>query len=207
MPDLYLIAGPNGAGKSTYSETILSSHSPGLIAFDGDLEYKKALKLTPESLEYKDRKELAHAEMSTLYNTLKREALDMKKDFAYETNFFESFAMEVPKEFQRNGYKIHLYYIGLESIEKSVERVATRVKKQGHNIPLLEINFRYNGGLMNLMNQYHKFDTCTISSNSTGIEKLACYEKGILKSLEKKDFPEWFKKLELPMKVKKGITI
>lgn len=43
--------------------------------------------------------------------------------------------MRTIKLAQDNGYYIRMYYIGLGSVEESIERIANRHRKGGHTIP------------------------------------------------------------------------
>jgi len=52
------------------------------------------------------------------------------------------------------GYKVTLLYIWLDSPETAVRRVADRVAKGGHDIPIDVIKRRYYRGLSNLINLY-----------------------------------------------------
>lgn len=44
---------------------------------------------------------------------------------------------------QDSGYYIRMYYIGLGSVEESIERIANRHRKGGHTIPEEDVRRRY----------------------------------------------------------------
>lgn len=51
--------------------------------------------------------------------------------------------MRTIKLAQDNGYYIRMYYIGLGSVEESIERIANRHRKGGHTIPEEDVRRRY----------------------------------------------------------------
>ena len=68
---------------------------------------------------------------------------------------------------RKQGYKITLLYFWLSSPKLAEQRVAERVSKGGHNIPLDVIHTRYDRGIYNLFNIYMPIvDSWIIADNS-----------------------------------------
>lgn len=70
---------------------------------------------------------MAFAELENQVN----QAISKKGNFCYETNF-NSTPLHWPQHFKNNGYKLHLIYLCLDSIEEAKRRVAIRVQNGGH---------------------------------------------------------------------------
>jgi predicted ABC-type ATPase len=58
------------------------------------------------------------------------------------------------KKAQQAGYEVNLLYFWLNSPQTAADRVARRVSKGGHNIPIEVIERRYYRGIKNLLNLY-----------------------------------------------------
>lgn len=128
-----IIAGPNGAGKSK-----LGPFYSSVKAFDGD---QLAMKLRKE---HPDRKDswLEGTVISTLMKE-KDEAILLKKNYAFETNFSSDLPVNLIKDFKNANYKICLIYFGLSHIIDSSTRVDQRHILGGHNVnqDVIEYNF------------------------------------------------------------------
>ena len=78
------------------------------------------------------------------------ELLDQNKSLTIETTLAtRSYARLIQKAHQK-GYNVILLYFWLNSPELAIERVATRVRNGGHNIPADIIRRRYNKSICNL---------------------------------------------------------
>ena len=161
-PEFVVIAGPNGAGKSRLCPFYIRSTS-----FDGD---KLAMQLRKE---YPDWPEhwISGTVASELENQ-KNEALALKKDFAFETNFSNEMVVEMVREFKKAGFKVSLYYFGLYSEDESVSRVIHRVQTGGHNVTDEVIRFNFNEGLKNTKQHLHLFENLAFIDGSSDFGKI-----------------------------------
>ena len=75
-----------------------------------------------------------------------------KKDitFTIETVMSHESKLDFMRAARDHGFRIYLYYISTSSPEINVGRVATRVKKGGHNVPEEKTRSRYERSLSNL---------------------------------------------------------
>ena len=142
-PEFAVIAGPNGAGKSK-----LSSYYIHCDSFDGDL---LALNLRKEHPEWQE-----HWISGTVAGELQRQkdnAISLRKDFAFETNFSNDLILNMIEEFKEAGYKISLFYFGLGSLEECTLRVMQRKMFGGHDVSneIIEYNF-YEGQIFHSNN-------------------------------------------------------
>jgi len=72
------------------------------------------------------------------------------------------------KNAQQRNYEVILLFLTLGSVELAIQRVSTRVKEGGHNIPIEVIERRYKNGLQNLFNIYIPIvDNWLIVNNSS----------------------------------------
>jgi len=126
----------------------------------------------------------------------------MKKlNYAYETNFRSDNPMSTALEFQKNGYEIHLIFMGLNSLEESIERVAHRVRTGGHKVSEESIKYNFEHDFKNLYKHYFQFDSVTLFDNSV-VEKgnsqapreLLFISEGDV-YISQENLPEWAQKL------------
>lgn len=161
-PEFVVIAGPNGAGKSRLCPFYIRSTS-----FDGD---KLALQLCKEHPDWPE-----HWVSGTVASELekqKNEALTLKKDFAFETNFSSAMVLNMIQEFREANFKVSLYYFGLYSEDESVSRVIHRVQTGGHNVTDEVIRFNFNEGLKNAKQHLHLFENLTFIDGSSDFGKI-----------------------------------
>ncbi len=90
------------------------------------------------------------------------------------------------------GYKIEMYYVGVNTVELAKKRVKQRVQKGGHGIPDTDIERRYKESIHNITKAITVCDVVEIFDNSEAFIRIARYESGknIFKS---QTLPEWFK--------------
>lgn len=155
---LYIISGPNGAGKTTASYSVLPKilHCKEFVNAD---EIARGLSpFNPESVAI---------EAGRLMLNRIKELLYRNESFSIETTLAtRSYYRLIEKAHQQN-YEVTLLYFWLKSPEQARERVAERVRKGGHNIPINIIERRYSEGIDNLFNIYMPIvDTWILVDNS-----------------------------------------
>ena len=145
MPKLYIIAGCNGAGKTTASYTVLPEML-GCKEFVNADEIAKGLSpFNPESVAI---------EAGRLMLQRMDDLLSEGSDFAFETTWSTRSYVKCIERAQAKGYFVTLLYFWLPTPEQAIERVATRVREGGHNIPSDVIRRRYANGIKNLTALY-----------------------------------------------------
>ncbi|MDR3680163.1 MAG: hypothetical protein P4L41_09370 [Flavipsychrobacter sp.] len=118
-------------------------------------------------------------------------AIQNRNDFCYETNF-NSTPLFWPQRFKEKGYKLHLIYFCLDSIEEAKRRVNIRVQNGGHFVPENEITKRYFEGFTNLNAHFHYFDFVDVYDTSTYIgdpKYLLSIEDGVV--VTKGELPQY----------------
>lgn len=145
MPKLYIIAGCNGAGKTTASYAVLPEML-GCKEFVNADEIAKGLSpFNPESVAI---------EAGRLMLQRMDDLLSEGSDFAFETTLSTRSYVKFIERAQAKGYFVMLLYFWLPTPEQAIERVATRVREGGHNIPSDVIRRRYANGIKNLTALY-----------------------------------------------------
>ena len=116
-------------------------------------------------------------------------------DFAFETTLATRSYVRFIERAHAKGYFVTLLYFWLPTPEQAIERVATRVREGGHNIPSDIIRRRYAGGMKNLTTLYTPIcDLWMIYDNSSadGIHKIAWGIKDKIKDIVN---PLYYKKI------------
>jgi predicted ABC-type ATPase len=126
-PRLFIIAGPNGSGKSLFSKVLTGVE---INVFDGDKHMSSLIMQFPEI----GSEALWSYIDANIFMTEKLNAINSGSDYAFETNFSASDPMSSARQFKKAGYEVHLIFMGLNSIEESIQRVEQRVQLGGHKV-------------------------------------------------------------------------
>lgn len=147
-PEFIIVAGPNGAGKSR-----LGPFYSKVKAFDGDW---LAMKIRKEHPDWKPSW-IDGTVMGTLMKETD-EAINLRRDYAFETNFSSELPLLLIENFKKANYKISLVYFGLPSIMDSIQRVEQRQIMGGHDVSLDVIEYNFKEGVKKLCEALHLFD-------------------------------------------------
>ncbi|MCA0365253.1 MAG: zeta toxin family protein [Bacteroidetes bacterium] len=162
--NLFIIAGCNGAGKTTASFSILPEILQCKEFVNADEIAKGLSPFQPENVAIEAGKIMLERINELFYQNI---------SFAFETTLSSKIYKNKILEALKNGYSITLIFFWLNSIELAKQRVKTRVKEGGHNIPEATIERRYINGLKNLFNIYLPIiERVLIFDNSYGNSEL-----------------------------------
>lgn len=145
MPNLYIIAGCNGAGKTTASFTIL----PEILNCK---EFVNADEIARGVSPFQPEKVALEAGRIMLHRI--DDLLSENENFAFETTLATKSFVHLINKAKNKGYKITLLFFWLENVELAIDRVKTRVREGGHNIPQDVIIRRYLRGVQNFFSLY-----------------------------------------------------
>lgn len=170
MRKLYIIAGCNGAGKTTASYTVLPEML-GCREFVNADEIARGLSpFNPASV---------GIEAGRLMLRRMDDLLAEGADFAFETTLATRTYVNFIDRAHARGYFVMLLFFWLPTPQLAVERVATRVRGGGHDIPADVIHRRYTNGIRNLWSLYVPHcDLWTIYDNSSADEKIKIIASG-----------------------------
>jgi len=168
--NLYIIAGCNGAGKTTASYTILPEIIECKEFVNADEIAKGLSPFQPEKVAFESGR--------IMINRI-NELLKENESFAFETTLSTRSYRNKIIQAKKQGYTITLLFFWLNNIELAKERVKTRVKEGGHNIPENVIERRYFKGIFNLFDIYLPIiDGALIFDNSFGKHELIAHKMG-----------------------------
>ena len=175
-----MLAGSNGAGKTTFYESFLKDKSLPFINPDN---LAKEFKLDPY-------------EAARMASDIREQMVSQSMSFISETVFSDPVGDKV--SFLENaadaGYQVSLIFIGIESVDLSKERVASRVRAGGHNIPAEKLQQRYSRTLRNLSLAIATLPRVILFDNSqfdSPFHFVAEYKNGKCHKKGKEPKPNW----------------
>ena len=83
-----------------------------------------------------------------------KELLKKGETFAFETTLSSKYFVKFIKNAKEKNYEVILLFLMLNTVKLAIQRVETRVKEGGHNIPTEVIKRRYNSGMKNFFKRY-----------------------------------------------------
>jgi predicted ABC-type ATPase len=159
-PTVYIIGGCNGAGKTTASFTVLPDLLNCYEFVNADEIAKGLSPFRPESVAIEAGRLMLHRI---------DELMNQRVDFAFETTLAASLHTRTITKAQALGYRVHLLFFWLESVELAQQRVQSRVNEGGHSIHVDVVNRRYKRGIVNLFQKYwSRMDRAWIIDGSKG---------------------------------------
>lgn len=172
MSRLDLVVGPNGSGKSTFVQEILAPQRPGTHFVNADLIAAERWPTDPESYAY-DAASIAEATRSALI----REG----KGFIAETVFSHPSKVDLVDDALTAGYFVALHVLMVPE-DLAVARVAYRIDRGGHSVPIHKIRERFQRLWANVVRAAEKASSATFWDNSTldGPILVAEIQKGTL---------------------------
>ena len=183
MKKYVIYAGINGSGKSTLYHTVDSkdlkrvNSDEFLVASGGDWHnVSQSLSAMRESVR------------------LVKSYLKDGISFCQETTLTGNFTMKNIEYAKRQHYSVIVHYVGLESVDLAVERVALRVAKGGHGIPEADIRRRYTATLENLRRVVEMCDSVSVYDNTTAFRRIAIFQDGKIISRNDKGV-DWFARI------------
>lgn len=158
-PRITVLAGTNGAGKSSIAGELL--RQKGGAYFNPD-EVTKSILDEHEGMPLKDANSLAWKQGKRLLE----EAIRDGKDYTFETTLGGATITRLLLQASASGHDVRIWYAGLDSAERHVERVRRRVERGGHDIPEERIRARYDGSRENLAKLIPSLASLSVYDNS-----------------------------------------
>jgi predicted ABC-type ATPase len=159
IPCIYVLAGTNGAGKSSIGGAMF--RLSGAEYLNPDEATTRILSANPAIT----REEANRAAWNEGKRLLER-AIDERRDFAFETTLGGRTIAALLGKALSAGIEVRVWYVGLESPELHIERVRSRVKKGGHDIPETKIRERYVRSRWNLIQLLPELTEVIVYDNS-----------------------------------------
>jgi predicted ABC-type ATPase len=185
MPELTIVAGANGSGKSTLTK--LSSINIPLI--DPDAIAREIAPNNPES---------AATAAGRKAIELARSYIQSDCSFIVETTLAGNTYLNLMREVKGLGWLVRLIYIGINQPTTNIQRVHSRVKLGGHDVPREDILRRYDRSLANLNKAAKIVDELILYDNSTSVgHQLLATIEGDRTVAYVPELPSWVAKANL----------
>jgi predicted ABC-type ATPase len=156
---IYVLAGVNGAGKSSIGGAAF--RESGAEYYNPD-EVARELMATRLGMTLAE----ANADAWQIGRTLLERAIRERLNFAFETTLGGNTIPRLLGEAAKSGIEILIWYVGLESPQLHIKRVAARVRRGGHAIPDEMIRRRYDQSRLNLVQLLPSLTALRIYDNS-----------------------------------------
>lgn len=141
---IYVIAGVNGAGKSSIGGAAFRSF--GGEYYNPDEAARQLIAADP-GLDPTEANVAAWRQGAGLL----RQAIAERLDFAFETTLGGNTVPRLLAEAAAQGIGVYVWYAGLSGPELHLQRVRSRVRHGGHNVPEDAIRRRYERSRLNLI--------------------------------------------------------
>jgi predicted ABC-type ATPase len=170
-PNFTIIAGPNGAGKSTNRHIFVPISTP---IFNGDLVLADLIKKYPSIEPLR-----LHGGVAKALEDRRNEALALKKNFAFESNYSSDMATEITQQFKNADYHTTLVYFGLNSLKVSATRVRERIVLGGHDVTPETMQYNFEESIKRVNKDLILYDTIIfVDTQKQNARIIALIQKG-----------------------------
>lgn len=190
-PVLIVIAGPNGSGKTSVTSKILHHEwmenavyiNPDLVAQErfGDWNSPDAIR------------------KAVVYCQEWRElCLTERKSLIFETVLSADDKIDYIERAKEAGFFVRLFFVCTESPTINAARIAQRVIKGGHDVPITKIISRYQKSILNCKYIASKVDRTYLYDNSIDNAEqkiLVRLSDGLIAKRYVEKLPEWAKQI------------
>lgn len=186
-PELIIIAGPNGSGKTSITQKFLHHEwaegttyiNPDQVAKDifGDWNDSEAV-----------------LKSANYCAGLREKCLAEKRSFVFETVFSAQDKIDFVIRAKLAGFFIRIFFISTSDPAINASRIAKRVMKGGHDVPISKIISRYNKSIQNCKTIAPIVDRLYLYDNSIDGEDarpLFRFSEGIIVKQYSDNIPEW----------------
>lgn len=175
-----IIGGVNGTGKSSLTGSLKAERTDLGIVIDPD-------KITADmgGDEYEGGKKAVE---------LIERFMAGGVTFTQESTLSGGYPKRLAKRAKESGYYVRLYYVGLDSVEDSRQRIHNRVARGGHNIPAKDVERRFSTRFADVFKILPYCDEAKFFDNNNGFVLVAEYRNGELLPIG--DFrPQWLREM------------
>ena len=169
MKTYTIIGGVNGVGKSSFTGVLKERSTDLGIIVDVD-------KITAE---------LGGNALTGGKAALRKinECIDKGVSFTQETTLSGHRTEATAKQVKELGYRVRLFYVGLDTAAESLARIQNRVRRGGHDIPVDDVERRFEGRWEAVAKVLPYCDEAEFYDNDNGFVKVAEYRNGELRSV------------------------
>lgn len=186
-PELIIIAGPNGSGKTSVTKRFLHHEwAEGTIYINPD-EVANEMFGDWNSLE-------AVLSAAKFCEEWRERCLSERKSFVFETVMSAIDKVDFIAKAKKYGFFIRLFFISTENPKINASRIADRVMKGGHDVPIPKIISRYYKSIENCKTVSSIVDRLYVYDNSVDGEEAKLQFRlvdGKMGKMYVADLPEW----------------
>ena len=183
-PRAILFAGVNGAGKTSLFQVMSLTEPLGeRISIDDIVKEKGSWQ--DYLLQIKSAKQ-AISEM--------QKCIKNRVSFHHETTLPGTIIYKQLERSRAAGYRIILYYVGIDGYQTAIERVHRRVERGGHGIDDRAIIQRYNNMTANLRRILPLCDEAYFYDNTVRFRQIAIHRNGEILD-EDPILPNWYQSI------------
>lgn len=175
MKTYTIIAGVNGVGKSSLTGVLRQSDSKLGRIIDVD----KIAASNGNNNVLAGRRAIGYI----------KDCLTKGICFTQETTLSGHLTAQTAKQAREASYFVRMFYIGLDSADESILRIANRVRKGGHDIPQEDVIRRYATRAKSLADVLPFCDEATFFTNDNGFVEVGVYRNGEIICTQ--DAPQW----------------
>ena len=110
-----------------------------------------------------------------------RECISKGVSFTQETTLSGYKTEATAKAVKELGYRVRLFYVGLDTVQESLQRIENRVRRGGHNIPHDDVTRRFEGRWEAVAKVLPYCDEAEFYDNNNGFVMVAVYRNGELR--------------------------
>ena len=178
-----IIGGVNGVGKSSLTGILQEERKDLGVIIDVD-------KITTEMG--------VTAREGGMFAVKKiRECFEQGLSFTQETTLAGVKTVQSCKRAKELGYYVRLFYVGLNSVRESLNRIENRVNKGGHDIPDEDVLRRFTTRWESVAKVLPFCDEANFYDNYNGFIKVAGYRDQQLQIEKDRVCPKWMGELEM----------
>ena len=168
--DLYIIAGPNGVGKTTFARKFLPKYADCQNFINADLIAQGISPFSPEAAAMRAGR-LVLSEIKFFGQR--------RVSFAFETTLSGRSYLKLIRQLKEQGYKVHIFFLWVKSVDMALSRVKDRVLKGGHDVPEPVVRRRFGRSIKNFFAEYRPMaDSWYLFDNSGTTPTVIAFERG-----------------------------
>ena len=165
----YIIAGPNGSGKTTFAKKFLPDYVKCPNFVNADLIAQGLSPFSPRTAAIKAGKLV----LQQIHGFVTAEV-----DFAFESTLAGRTYINLFKELEKKGYKMHLFFLWIPNAELAIARIKDRVVEGGHDVPAQDVRRRFKRSISNFFKLYRPLlDSWMLFNNAGPIPTLIAKTK------------------------------
>jgi predicted ABC-type ATPase len=117
--------------------------------------------------------------LETIHSMIENDA-----SFAFETTLSEKIWGSVLRQAAKQGYKVSIYFLYLESVKENLKRIKDRTRSGGHHVPDETVKRRYPKAIENFWKIYRPLTESWFIFNNSGKKPKLIHSKESFESLK-----------------------